>query len=116
MNVTFSTPATDNIHNYRVTLNGNAATALTGPLTGNWLADGRATDPGAVLDTDAVTAGLDVFADAAATGDWALYIADLSGGGEHQLVSWTLTLETVPEPSALLLSFAALPLLARRRR
>lgn len=116
MDVTFSTTATDNIHNYRLVLNGNAATALAGPLTGNWLADGRATDPAAVLDTDAVTAGLDVFAGAAATGDWGLYIADLSGGGEHRLVSWSLTLETVPEPSALLLSFAAVPLLVRRRR
>lgn len=116
LDVIFSTTGTSNIHNYRITLNGNATTALTGPLTGTWLADGRDIDPGSVLDTDAVTAGLDIFEGAAATGQWGLYIADLSSGGEHSLVSWSLTLETIPEPSTLLLSLGALPLLARRRR
>jgi len=116
LNVTFSSTGASNIHNYRVVLNGNATTALTGPLTGTWLPDGRDIDPALVLDTDASTAGLDVFADAAVSGDWTLFVADLSGGGEHRIISWSLTLETVPEPSSLLLSLAALPLLARRRR
>lgn len=116
LNVTFSSSGTSDIHNYRLVLNGNAATALTGPLSGIWLPDGRDTDPNLVLDTDAPSSSLDVYADAPAAGDWTLFVADLSGGGSHSLVSWSLTLETVPEPSALLLSLGALPLLARRRR
>jgi len=115
MNVTFSNEGAANIHNYRLEL-GDATTPLTGPLTGIWQADGRDIDPALVLDSDAVTAGLDLFEEGAASGSWGLFVADLSGGGEHRLVSWTITMETVPEPSALLLSLAALPLLARRRR
>lgn len=112
INVTFSSTGVADIHNYRVTLGG----ALAGPLTGTWLPDGRDIDPSLVLDTDASTAGLDVFADAAVSGDWTLFVADLSTGAQHQIVSWSLTLETVPEPSTLLLSLGALPLLTRRRR
>jgi subtilisin-like proprotein convertase family protein len=116
LNVTFSSTGSGDIHNYRIVLNGNPSTPLGGPLTGTWLPDGRTTDPALVLDTDLPTALLDVFAGADASDDWVLYVADLSGGGEHRLVSWTLTLETVPEPSALLLTLGMLPLLARRRR
>ena len=116
INVTFSSTGASDIHNYRVALGGTPSTALSGPLTGIWLPDGRDIDPALVLDTDASTAGLDVFADAAVSGDWTLFVADLSTGAEHQIVSWTLTLETVPEPSTLLLGLGALPLLARRRR
>ena len=116
INVTFSSTGDPNIHNYRVALGGTPSTPLTGPLTGTWLPDGRDIDPALVLDTDASTAGLDVFADAAVSGDWTLFVADLSTGAQHQIVSWTLTLETVPEPSTLLLGLGALPLMARRRR
>lgn len=116
LNVTFSSTGTGDIHNYRLVLNGDASTPLGGPLTGIWQPDGRSLDPSLVLDTSPRDSLLDVFEDADASDDWVLYIADLSGGGEHHLVSWTLTLETVPEPSSLLLTLGALPLLARRRR
>lgn len=116
INVTFSSDATRDIHNYRLELGGTASTLLTGPLIGEWQPDGRDIDPSLVIDTDSRANGFDVFEDALADGDWSLYIADLSSGGEHRLISWSLTLETVPEPSSVLLGFAALPLLMRRRR
>lgn len=116
LNVTFSSTGTSDIHNYRLVLNGNAATALTGPLGGTWLPDGRDIDPSLVLDSDTQSSSLDVFTDAPAAGDWTLFVADVSGGAGHSLVSWSLKLETVPEPSSLLLGLGALPLLARRRR
>lgn len=108
--------ATNDIHNYRTVVTGSPAISLTGPLTGNWLADGRITDPANVLDTDVPSARLNTFVGDAANGNWSLFVADLSGGGEHRLASWTLTMNTVPEPSALLLTLGAVPLLLRRKR
>jgi subtilisin-like proprotein convertase family protein len=116
MNVTFSDTGTNDIHTYRNVITGNAATPLISPLTGTWLADGRTSDPANVLDTDLPSARLDTFVGAPANGDWSLFVADMSGGGEHRLASWTLTLNTVPEPSALLLTLGAVPMLLRRRR
>jgi subtilisin-like proprotein convertase family protein len=118
INVTFSTAGTGDIHNYRVVLNGDHNTALTSGLTGIWQPDGRAVDPAAVLDTDARTAGLDIFAGDMASGDWHLYAADLSTGNVHRVNSWTLrlTTETIPEPGTSALAFGALAMLARRRR
>ena len=116
LNVTFSDDATDDVHNYRFTLSGNHTTPLIAPLSGTWLPDGRTTDPANVLAGDAPTARLNGFTGKAADGNWTLFVADLSGGGQHVLSSWAVTLNTVPEPSALLLTCATLPLLLRRRR
>jgi subtilisin-like proprotein convertase family protein len=52
-------------------------------------------------------------------GAWKLFIADLSGGGQSTLVSWGLTVVTVPEPQTWTLvggSLAAFWLLTRKRR
>lgn len=116
LDVTFSDDASDDIHTYRATLNGNNATPIISPLTGTWLPDGRTSDPAAVLDTDAPSARLSGFIGANVDGEWNLFVADMSGGAEHRVVSWSMTIEAVPEPSALLLGGAALPLLLRRRR
>jgi subtilisin-like proprotein convertase family protein len=116
MDVTFTNLAINDIHTYRDVLTGSATTPLVSPLTGTWLPDGRPIDPANVLTTDLSSAGLDTFVGDAADGDWSLFVADMSGGGEHRLVSWTLTVNTVPEPSALLLTLGAVPLLLRRRR
>lgn len=116
LNVTFKNSAANDIHLYRIPTTGSATNPLTGALTGDWLPDGRTTDPANVLDTDTPTARLDVFNSDSADQDWTLFVADLSAGGQHRLVSWTLTLNTVPEPSALLLLSGAVPLLLRRRR
>lgn len=95
MTVTFATGAPD-FHNYRPV----ATTPLAGPITGTFGPDARATDPRFVLSTEAQTLPLSGFVGANGSGDWRLFVADLSGGGEHRLVSWGLQLQTsaIPEP------------------
>lgn len=73
-------------------------TPLSGPLTGTFTPDGRATDPALVLDTDARTLFLDAFTGLPADGEWTLFLADLSGGGRHRLVGWSLELELAEIP------------------
>lgn len=116
MNVTFSPVVGADIHDYRLTETGSHNTALGGPLTGIWDADGRFTDPGSVLDTDLRTAGLGVFAGDIFDGTWSLFAADLSSGATHQVNSWTLTITTIPEPGTAALAALALAGMARRRR
>ena len=115
MQVTFSSLGAADIHNYRLALNGSHVTPLAGPLTGLWQADGRLTDPALVLDSSPRTAGLDVFTGDAATGTWTLFAADLSLGSTHRINSWTLRLDTIPEPGCAALVASTL-LLPRRRR
>jgi subtilisin-like proprotein convertase family protein len=114
--VTFSTAGAADFHNYRLAVTGSHDTALTGPLTGTWQADGRAVDPLAVLDTSPRTAGLDIFNGDAATGTWRLFAADMSGGMPHEINGWTLRLTTIPEPGSAVLLLTALAAAARRRR
>ncbi|MGB7769566.1 MAG: PEP-CTERM sorting domain-containing protein [Verrucomicrobiia bacterium] len=96
--VTFTTSATNNIHFYQnlsYDLNGN------GQLTGAWQPDGRAIDPLSSLslfDTTSPTALLDSFDDTNPDGTWTLFVADLSNGGESELVNWDLDITTVPKP------------------
>lgn len=117
MDVTFSLAPVSNIHFYQqggtFSLNG------AGQLTGTWGADGRNTDPQsapAAFDSGG-TAGLDSFLGANPNGTWVLFIGDMSGGDTAQLNSWTLNLQTVPEPSvwALMLLGAAALVTVRRR-
>lgn len=114
--VTFTGLAADDFHSYRVPVTGSNSIALSGPLTGMWQPDGRAVDPGSVLDTDARTAGLGIFAGVPADGTWSLFGADLSSGAVHRIDSWTLRLETVPEPAAASLGALAALAFTRRRR
>lgn len=116
LNVTFTNTAVGDFHNYRLTTTGSASNPLLAALSGPWLADGRSSDPASVLDTDSPLARLDVFNGGAASHDWSLFVADLSGGATHQLVSWSIQLTTIPEPSTLFLSICTLPFLLRRRR
>jgi len=116
MTITFADSAADDFHNYRIPVTGSHSIALAGPLTGLWQPDGRLVDPAAVLDSSPRTAGLGVFAGDPADGTWSLFAADLSSGAVHQLNSWTLRIETIPEPATATLSLAALAALLRRRR
>ncbi|MEI7806878.1 MAG: PEP-CTERM sorting domain-containing protein [Verrucomicrobiota bacterium] len=113
-NITLSSGA-PNIHSYL-----NVTDPLGGQLTGTWAPDGRNISPGSapsVFDTAGTSANFDLFASTIPNGDWTLFIADLgSGGGQSTLVSWGLTIVTVPEPQTWMLiagGFGAL--LATRR-
>ncbi len=117
LTATFSASGSNDIHNYRVAIGGNQTTSLAGSLTGTWQPDGRATDPSVVLLTDARTAGLSVFSGAPASGNWNLFVADLSAGAQHQITGWSLTVTTaIPEPSSALLMTVLASCCALRRR
>ena len=116
MDVTFALGAASNIHFYQsgiFSLNG------AGQLTGTWGADGRTVDPQsapAAFDPSG-TAGLDSFIGANPNGTWILFISDLSGGNTPQVNTWTVNLQTIPEPSAWALTFlGTLALIKFRRR
>lgn len=105
--VTLTDSAPADIHQYRLVLNGDEAMPLNGPLTGLWQPDGRAVDPLEVLDTHPRTATLASFSGAELAGDWILFVADVSTGGEFRLDAWTLEVTYIPEPgSGVLLGLA----------
>ena len=97
--VTFAMFGTSgNIHSYQPAGSYNAA----GQLLGTWTPDGRAIDPQSapsLFDSTSPTALLDSFVGTDPNGTWYLFFADLAGGNTSQLLSWTLNIETVPEPS-----------------
>ena len=116
IDILFSEVGVADFHNYRLTATGSHAIPLSGTLTGVWEADGRLTDPASVLDTDARTAGLDVFNGDLADGTWSIFAADLSSGGTHQINSWSISLTVVPEPGTATLVMLSTAALIRRRR
>jgi subtilisin-like proprotein convertase family protein len=91
-----------NIHDYQSVsgylslLNGN------GQITGGWQPDQRLISPDAapsVFDTAPDGSGnLNSLYGSDPNGVWTLFVADLSSGGQSKLVSWGLTVVTVPEP------------------
>jgi len=87
-----------------------------GSFSGTFQPDGRTTDPFDVLNTDSRPAMLSSFTGLGANGTWTLFIADQSAGETSTLQSWSVTITGVPEPSTLLLSSLAIPMLLRRRR
>lgn len=94
--ITFAAGAND-IHRYRET----TVPAFGNALTGVWGADGRESDPSAVLTGDGRTAVLDGFQSLNPNGRWTLFVADLAMGGEAELVSWGIEYTPVPEPGAM---------------
>lgn len=95
---TFDDQAGHDVHLYRTvsyTLNGSRQ------LTGLWQPDGRALDPEAaagLFDTAPRPSLMSAFNGTDPNGDWTLFMADVSPGGESTLVSWGLQLTVVPEP------------------
>ncbi|HEX2748981.1 MAG TPA: PEP-CTERM sorting domain-containing protein [Verrucomicrobiales bacterium] len=80
--------------------------------------DGRAASPFTVNGTEPRTAMLSLFNGMnASSGNWTLFVADLSSGDVSTIANWGLSITTVPEPGAaglLLLGGAAF--FSRRRR
>lgn len=95
-NVTLSDAGAADIHTYR-----NSVTPGAGnPLTGTWQPDGRNTDPNLVTDLSPRSAMLSSFNGLAGSGDWTLFVADMSTGDTHILQNWSLSLTgtAIPEP------------------
>lgn len=111
-NVVLSDSGSSDVHYYQsssYTLNGN------GQLTGTWIPDGRTIDPmsaPSLFGSTAPSALLGSFNGTDPNGQWTLFVADLSAGGQSDLVSWSLDIVTVPEPSVLVLGIMGLGLAA----
>jgi len=116
-NVVLSEAGSSNIHNYQ---SGSYSVNGGGQLTGTWLPDGRNILPNSapsVFDSASTSADLSVFNNMVPNGTWTLFIADLSAGGTSTLVSWGLTVVTVPEPQTwAMVTGGLVTLLALRRR
>jgi hypothetical protein len=117
VHVTLADDAAADIHQYRLTLTGSEAVPLAGALTGRWQPDGRTADPLSVTAASFREATLGSFAGVNPEGSWTLFIADVSGGGEYRLDSWTLAVTLVPEPGrvGVVLALAALGWVTLRR-
>jgi len=120
-NVTFDDSGSNpDIHFYQNTgypgsLNGS------GQLTGTWGSDGENLNPQSppgsfgVSPTETLTS-FDGIDGTDAGGQWTLFLADLSAGNQSTLVSWSVDINTVPEPSALALGALGVLVLAGVRK
>lgn len=107
VHLTLTDAATADVHRYRLVVQGDENFPVSEPLTGQWQPDGRAVDPLEVLDTHPRTATLASFSGTELAGDWTLFVADVSAGGEFRLDAWTLEVTYIPEPeSGVLLGLA----------
>jgi hypothetical protein len=98
--VTLSSSAANNIHLYQ---NYSPTYDTSGQLTGTWQPDGRTVNPGLASSSpgsfDAPgTVTFGALNGLNPNGTWTLFVADLSPGGQSQLVSWELDITAVPEP------------------
>ncbi len=118
-NITLDSASGNNIHTYQsgsYSLNGN------GQLTGTWAPDYNTVNPlsspgafNATSPSGTTLANLDGLSP---NGNWTLFVADLSAGGNSTVVSWGLMVMTVPEPQTWTMlggGMAALWFLQRRR-
>jgi len=73
-------------------------------VTGVFKADGRELDPlssGAAFDAAGHTQGLSVFnGNTSVNGDWALFVADVSSGGNMVVKEWGIDFNPIPEPQS----------------
>lgn len=76
----------------------------------------RNVNPQLALDTDARTALFSSFNSIAPNTHWTLFVADMAGGGESTVESWSITIQTIPEPSAVSLAILSAAAVLYRRR
>lgn len=112
--LTFSDSASQDIHQYRVSLGG----APSGLVSGNWQPDGRRVDPLVSLDTSPRTAFLGPLGQMDPNGQWTLFVADMEAGGTGKLTGWEVrATAVVPEaPALMLLGIGSVACVAFRRR
>src|SRR6266403_5121816 len=90
---TFSTRATKDFHSYR-------DQATCGPaLSGLWAPDARACDPAQTLDSAPRAKHFSSFAGLNPNGQWTLFVADMSSGGQAKLKDWGLVIAGTPDAS-----------------
>jgi len=115
--ITLSDSATYNIHNYQ---SGAYTLNDSGQLTGDWIPDGRNIDPQSAassFDSVSITATFESFLGTDPNGQWTLYFADLSGGGQSIVQSSELNITTTPEPCEIaLFGFGGILFFAWRRK
>ena len=114
MDVTFADSAADSIHFYQ---NVPGYDITSG--TASWQPDGENINPNSPASDYPVaqSAMLSSFEDTNPNGTWTLFLADLSSGSPSTVVSWSLDIVTVPEPSAwALMGIGAAALLWIQRR
>jgi subtilisin-like proprotein convertase family protein len=99
-NVTLSAAGTHDVHFYD---QFSPSFDTDGALTGTWQPDARGIDPLSALAAFDAPGSLNfsVFNGLDPNGDWTLYIADASAGGEQSTVlSWGLQIDAGTEPAA----------------
>ena len=117
LNVTFSDAAANDIHFYQ---NVGSYDITSGTVL--WQPDGRNIDPQSapnLFSSTPQTAMLNSFDGNNPNGTWTLFLADLSSGQQSTVGSWSLAINTVPEPSTqelIGLGLGTAMLLIRRRR
>jgi subtilisin-like proprotein convertase family protein len=87
----FSSRATKDFHCYRDLVPAGFV------LPGVWSPDARASDPVKTLDTSARTKDFMSFAGLNPNGQWTLFVADMSSGGQALLKDWGLVISGTPE-------------------
>ncbi|HVM46535.1 MAG TPA: PEP-CTERM sorting domain-containing protein [Candidatus Acidoferrum sp.] len=103
LSITLDDSAANDVHFYQ---NFSPGYNGSGQVVGTWQPDGRAVPPSMVNGTEDRTNMLSGFNGQDAGGDWTLFIADLSTGGQSVLQDWSLNLgvSPVPEPEAWVLA------------
>jgi subtilisin-like proprotein convertase family protein len=97
-NVTLSSTASgaQDVHSYQ---DHSASYNESGQLLGTWQPDGRAIIPATSQpDFEASRVSFGSYNAMNPNGTWTLFLADLSAGGQSQLVNWSLDITAVPEP------------------
>ena len=97
--ITLSSSGASSVHSYQ---SGSYSVNGSGQLTGTWQPDGNTVSPLASpssFSSSPSGTGLNALNGFSPDGTWTLFLADVvSGGGQPQVLSYSLDITTVPEP------------------